>query len=323
MKILITGGAGFLGQRLARRLLDTHRDELSVLLVDRVTTSAFADDPRVQSVACDVSEHAEIERHVTPDTAAIYHLAAIVSGQAEVEFDLGMRINLDATRLLLELSRRFPTPPKFIFTSSIAVFGGELPAVVDDQTAVHPQSSYGAQKAVGELLVNDYSRKGFVDGRVLRLPTICVRPGKPNRAASSFVSGIIREPLNGEAAVCPVRHEVRLWLSSPVTAVDNLVHALTVPAVSLGVNRTVNLPGITVTVGGMIATLKRIAGAETVARVRFERDETIERIVASWPGQFDIARAVALGFSTDRDFESIVRHYQREGTVARGPGDTC
>lgn len=312
MKILITGGAGFLGLRLARRLLETHRDEISLILVDRVTTSAFADDPRVQSVACDVAERTEIERLVSADTAVIYHLAAIVSGQAEVEFDLGMRINLDATRLLLELSRRLPTPPKFIFTSSIAVFGGELPPAVNDQTAVHPQSSYGAQKAVGELLVNDYSRKGFVDGRVLRLPTISVRPGKPNRAASSFVSGIIREPLNGEAAVCPVKSEVRLWLSSPVTAVENLVYALTVPAASFGVNRTVNLPGITVTVGEMIATLERIAGPETVARIRFERDEAIERIVESWPGQFDVARAVALGFRTDSDFESIVRHYQRE-----------
>jgi nucleoside-diphosphate-sugar epimerase len=313
MKIIITGGAGFLGQRLARQLLAQPQGApLSLVLADRVTTDAFAADGRVQSVVCDIANRAELEALVARDTAVIYHLAAIVSGQAEAEFDLGMKINLEATQTLLEIARRLPTPAKFIFTSSVAVFGGALPAIVTDQTAVHPQSSYGAQKAIGELLVNDYSRKGFIDGRVLRLPTISVRPGKPNRAASSFVSGIIREPLNGEDAVCPVNRDVRLWLSSPAAAVANLAHAHTIPGQSLGTHRTIALPGLSVTVGEMIETLERVAGREVVSRIRFERDETVERIVSSWPGRFDTSTALALGFRGDTDFASIVRSYQQE-----------
>ena len=320
MKIVITGGAGFLGQRLAKRLLEKYPDSLSLVLADRVTTGAFDADSRVKSAVCDITDGTEVQRLVTPDTAVIYHLAAIVSGQAEAEFDLGMKINLEATRTLLEISRRLPVPPKFVFTSSLAVFGGNLPAVVTDQTAVCPQSSYGAQKAMGELLVNEFSRRGFVDGRVLRLPTISVRPGKPNRAASSFVSGIIREPLNSQPAICPVNRDVLLWLSSPATAIENLVHAHLISAPSLGANRTVNLPGLSITVGEMIQTLERVAGPEVVARIRFERDEVAERIVTSWPGRFDTSRAVSLGFQRDHDFDSVIRDYQREafpGSPAR------
>ena len=321
MKIIITGGAGFLGQRLAKRLLEKHPDTPSVLLIDRVTTHAFDGDRRVQSVVADIADRIEMQRLVTADTAVIYHLAAIVSSQAEAEFDLGMKINFEATHALLEIARRLPAPPKFIFSSSIAVFGGALPAVATDETAVHPQSSYGAQKAIGELLVNDYSRRGFVDGRVLRLPTICVRPGKPNRAASSFVSGIIREPLNGETAVCPVAPEVLLWLSSPGTAIENLLHAQFVPATSLNANRTINLPGLAITVGEMLRTLERVAGPDVVAKIRFERDAAVERIVASWPGRFDPSRALALGFRADTDFDSVVRAYQQE-SIANGSTST-
>ena len=314
MKILITGGAGFLGQRLAHRLLRHYPGPLTVLLADRVTTDALAADRRVQSVACDITQRADLARLVGSDTTVIYHLAAIVSSQAEAEFDLGMKINLEATQALLEVSRGLPRPPTFVFTSSLAVFGGELPDVVTDQTAVRPQSSYGAQKAVGELLVNEYSRRGFVDGRVVRLPTISIRPGKPNRAASSFVSGIMREPLSGDPAVCPVNRDVRLWLSSPAAAVENLLRAHLIPAAELGANRTINLPGLSVTVAEMIETLGQIAGPEVAARIRFARDEAVERIVASWPGRFDIARALALGFQGDQDFASIIRNYQREMT---------
>lgn len=320
MKILITGGAGFLGRRLARRLLEKIPDPLSLVLADRVATDVFAGDPRVQSVECDIAEPAAVPRLVTPDTAVIYHLAAIVSGQAEAEFDLGMKINLEATGALLEQSRRLARPPIFVFTSSLAVFGGELPEVVTDDTAVHPQSSYGAQKAIGELLVNEYSRKGFIDGRVLRLPTVSVRPGKPNRAASSFVSGIIREPLAGEPATCPVNRDVRLWLTSPATAVENLVHAHTIPAAAFGTNRTINVPGLSITVGEMIQTLERVAGAEVVARISFERDAVVERIVGSWPGRFATARALALGFHVDGDFDSVVRQYQQEAVPQPRPG---
>ena len=312
MKILITGGAGFLGRRLARRLLERQGERATLVLADRVAATGFEGDGRVQSLVCDIADGAEVKRLVTPDTAAIFHLAAIVSGQAEAEFDLGMKINLEATRDLLEAARRLGTAPKFVFTSSVAVFGGELPAVVTDDTPTRPQSSYGAEKAIGELLVNEFSRRGFVDGRVLRLPTICVRPGKPNRAASSFVSGIIREPLDGEAAVCPVGREVALWISSPAIAIENLVHALAVPAADFGAHRTVNLPGLTVTVGEMIDTLERVTGRETTARIRFERDDTVERIVASWPGRFETPRANALGFRRDEDFESVLRAHQRE-----------
>ncbi|HWA84947.1 MAG TPA: D-erythronate dehydrogenase [Opitutus sp.] len=312
MKIVITGGAGFLGQRLARRLLDYYGDAVALVLADRVATSSFAGDSRVEAVECDIADAQKLARIVTAETAAIFHLAAIVSGQAEAEFDLGMTINLDATRNLLEAARKLGTAPKFVFASSVAVFGGELPEVVTDETPARPQSSYGAEKAMGELLVNEFSRRGFVDGRVVRLPTICVRPGKPNRAASSFVSGIVREPLNAEAAVCPVGREVALWISSPAVAIENLLHAHLVPARDFGTHRTVNVPGITVTVGGMIGTLARIAGKEVAAHIRFERDETVERIVASWPGRFETPRAKALGFRRDEDFASVIRAHQRE-----------
>src|SRR5438874_13283650 len=256
MRIVITGGAGFLGSRLARALLA--RDSLTdargearhlreLVLVD-VVPAAVA-DTRVTAVTGDLSDPALIERTVTPDTDSIFHLAAVVSGQAESEFDVGMRVNVDATRALLERCRRIAQPPKVVFTSSLAVFGGPLPDPVPDDAPVTPQTSYGAQKAIGEFLVYDVTRKGYIDGRSLRLPTITVRPGKPNKAASSFASGIIREPLNGQPAECPVSREVRLWLLSPRRVIDALIAGLNLPGEKLGKNRVVNLPGISVTVG--------------------------------------------------------------------------
>ena len=201
---------------------------------------------------------------------------------------------------------------KFIFTSSLAVFGGELPPVIDDRCAVTPQSSYGAQKAMCELLINDYARKGFVDGRVLRLPTISVRPGKPNKAASSFASGIIREPLHGEQAVCPVNAELALWLSSPAAVVSNFIHAATLPASAFGALRTLNLPGISVRVREMLEALRAVAGDVVAARVRFEPDAAINRIVAGWPGEFDTQRARHLGFIADESFEQAIRAFIRD-----------
>ncbi|MES2759320.1 MAG: D-erythronate dehydrogenase [Pseudomonadota bacterium] len=317
MKVLITGGAGFLGQRLARRLLE--RGELSdsdgqarhveqLVLLDVVPANDFG-DARVRVVTGDIADGAVLRQAIDTDTASIFHLAAIVSGQAEADFDLGMRINLDASRLLLDIARELGHKPKVVFTSSVAVYGGKLPAVVRDDTALSPRSSYGAQKAIGELLVNDYSRRGFIDGRVLRLPTISVRPGKPNKAASSFASGIVREPLNGEATVCPVALEAKLWLLSPRGAIESLIAGHELHAEALGDSRTVNLPGVSVSVGDMVAALEKVAGKEAVSRISFVPDPAVERIVNSWPAQWDVTRAKALGLSADADFESIVRAY--------------
>ncbi len=210
----------------------------------------------------DIAERSVLDRVIDDRTAAIFHLAAIVSGQAEADFDLGMRINLDASRLLLETCRQRGHTPRVVFTSSVAVYGGDLPEVVQNDTALNPQSSYGAQKAIAELLLNDYTRRGFVDGRVLRLPTISVRPGKPNAAASSFASGIIREPLNGEAAVCPVAGTTRLWLLSPRKAIESLIAGLELDSAALGNQRVLNLPGISVSVDEMVAALREVAGDE-------------------------------------------------------------
>ncbi|HET7314111.1 D-erythronate dehydrogenase, partial [Salinisphaera sp.] len=299
MRILVTGGAGFLGARLIQSLLDTQP------LIDGQRARAITSldvgpcpisDERVESVTGDISDPRVIESALGPDVAVVCHLAAVVSAEAEADFQRGMQVNFDATRVLLDACRRLAQAPRFLFASSLAVFGpGEVEPLAED-TAPMPQSSYGTQKAIGELLVNDYSRRGFIDGRACRLPTIVVRPGRPNKAASSFASSIIREPLNGEDAICPVASDLPLWLSSPRTAVTNLVHALTLPADRLGDWRTFNLPGLTVTVSEMLDALERQAGIETRARVRFEPDAAIESIVNSWPGGLETKRSLALGF---------------------------
>jgi nucleoside-diphosphate-sugar epimerase len=242
-------------------------------------------------------------------TDSVFHLAAVVSGEAEADFDLGWRVNFDATRLLLERCRAAQRPRKVVFTSSCAVFGGALPDVVPDTQQLTPQSSYGAQKACGEFLVWDYTRKGMIDGRSLRLPTVSVRPGKPNKAASSFASGIIREPLNGVEAVCPVAAETGMWLTSPRTVVDNLVVAHEVPAAAFGATRSINLPGIATTVGGMIAALARVASTDVAARITMRHDPAIDRIVRTWPRDFDTVFARSIGMRADGDFDGIVRQY--------------
>ncbi|WP_233855791.1 D-erythronate dehydrogenase [Paraburkholderia sp. HD33-4] len=317
MKVLITGGAGFLGQRLARELLargalkDAHGASQAItglVLLDVVRAHDFG-DPRVRTEVGDIAERSVLERVIDAQTSAIFHLAAIVSGQAEADFDLGMRINLDASRLLLDICRQRGHQPRVLFTSSVAVYGGDLPAVVQDDTALNPQSSYGAQKAIAELLLNDYSRRGFVDGRVLRLPTISVRPGRPNAAASSFASGIIREPLNGEEAVCPVAGSTRLWLLSPRKAIDSLIAGLEIDGAALGKQRVVNLPGLSVSVDEMIAALREVAGDAVASRIVRQPDERIEKIVGSWPGAWDTSRAERLGLAAERSFADVIRGY--------------
>lgn len=302
MQIIITGGGGFLGQKLARALLHSSLPFSELLLVDIQEPPALA-DPRVRCLQADLTAPGVAESLISERTAVVYHLAAIVSSHAEQDFDLGWQVNLDTTRSLLEACRHTRPGIRFIFTSSLAVYGGPLPELVNDGTALTPTSSYGAQKAMGELLVNDYSRKGYVDGLALRLPTICVRPGKPNRAASSFVSSIIREPLQGEHALCPVSPKLRLWLSSPATVVANFLLAATLPR---GDGRSINLPGISVTVGEMLTALTQAGGQAARDRVQFAADPAIERIVASWPGRIDNQRALAAGFVADRTFAEII-----------------
>jgi nucleoside-diphosphate-sugar epimerase len=313
MKILITGGGGFLGGRLARALLA--RGRLGGAAISRITLldGAFSTpaplDPRLEAVTGDISDPQVVKRVADPETDAVFHLAAVVSGAAEADFDLGMRVNLEGSRLLLERLRHCRKPPRLVFASSVAAFGGALPPVIEDATPPAPQTSYGTQKVIGEFLVGDYSRKGFIDGRSLRLPTIVVRSGKPNAAASSFASGIVREPLNGLVSECPVGPETSVWLLSPRLVVEAFIHALELPAAVLGTQRTVNLPGITATVGEMLEALTRVAGAETAARVHWKPDPRIQTIIGNWPTRFNTARALELGFRADHDIESIIRGY--------------
>jgi nucleoside-diphosphate-sugar epimerase len=326
MKAVITGGAGFLGSRLVAALLargslrgDGDRQEAieRIVILDAARTATAPIDRRVSAVTGDITDPDLFRDLLSPDTS-IFHLAAVVSGGAEADFELGMRVNVDATRRLLDACRAAVSEgecrfvPRLVFTSSIAVYGGELPAVVPESTAVTPRSSYGMQKAVAELLINEYTRRGFVDGRVLRLPTISVRPGLPNAAASSFASGIIREPLNGVEAVCPVDPDTRLWLASPATAIDCVIAGHDVPSKALGANRIVNVPGLSVTVAEMVATLSRLAGPEVAGRVRWHRDPAVAGIVATWPAALDVTRALALGFPRDESFDAIVRRFMSD-----------
>ncbi len=308
MRVVITGGAGFLGRRLASRLLErgTLTDargklrEISRLSLLDVVPATLRPDPRLVSIAGDLADPAVIENAVTRETDTVFHLAAVVSGQAEANFDIGMRVNLDATRLLLERCRTLAAPPKFVFTSSLAV---------QDDSPVTPQASYGAQKLIDEYLVYDMTRKGFIDGRSLRLPTITVRPGKPNLAASSFASGIIREPLAGVDAPCPVAPTTKMWVQSPRAVIENLIIGHEVPASSFAHTRSVNVPGICVSVTDMIAALREVAGDAVAERVKWNYDPVIGKIVATWPQNFAPKLGPALGMKADTDFVSIVRAY--------------
>jgi nucleoside-diphosphate-sugar epimerase len=317
MQIIITGGGGFLGQRLAKALLRAALPFDELVLADLVMPANPVGDTRVTCRQIDLSAAGAARALITPATDIVFHLAAVVSSHAEKDFDLGWRVNLDTTRQLLEACRHTKEGIRFVFSSSLAVYGGDLPPVVNDQTVVTPQSSYGIQKAMSELMVNDYTRKGFADGIALRLPTICVRPGRPNLAASSFVSSIIREPLRGEDAICPVSPELPLFLSSPDTVIRNLIHASTVKAEALKGWRTLNLPGISVTVKQMLESLRHVTDEEVLARVKFKPDESINRIVSSWPGHIDNAPALRLGFFVDDHFDKFIHQHLTETNTSR------
>ena len=315
MRIVITGGCGFLGRRVAIRLLQQGTaegpvDEL-VLFDNAAPALPLPEDRRLRLITGDIADRETVARLIEPNrpksgTDAVFHLAAIVSGQAEADTDLGYRVNLDGTRAVLDACRVLPLPPKLVFASSLAVYGGALPPEVGDDTALTPQSSYGAQKAIGELLVNDYSRKGFVDGRALRLPTVVVRPGRPNRAASTFASSMIREPLCSEDAVCPVSPETVMALASPRRIVEGLVHALDVPAAAFGASRSLQLPGFSVSVGEMAAALRRAGGEAAYARISWQPDPAIQAIVGSWPRALASPRAEAMGFGRDRSIDEVI-----------------
>src|SRR3954452_11953619 len=313
MRIVITGGCGFLGRRVAMRLLDrgTARGPVEelVLFDNAAPALPLPEDRRVKLVTGDIADRDTVRRLIAPGTASVFHLAAIVSGQAEADTDLGYRVNLDGTRAVLDACRALGTAPRVIFASSLAVYGGELPAEVGEETALTPQSSYGAQKAIGELLVNDYSRKGFVDGLALRLPTVVVRPGLPNRAASTFASSMIREPLTGRDAVCPVSADTVMALASPRRIVAGLVHPLDLPSGALGAIRSLQLPGFSVSVGEMAEALRRAGGEHAYRLIRWQPDPQIQAIISSWPQALSASRAEALGFSRDSFIDEVVQAF--------------
>ena len=310
MKVLVTGAAGFLGSRVIKGLLSNTDNPPGVSrIVAADTVACPIADPRIDCRVGTIADPAFIGAIVEPDVDVVFHLAAVLSGQSEAEFDLGMQVNVDATRNLLEACRATGRTPRFVFSSTVAVFGGHLPDVVPEDSVLRPQSSYGTAKAIAELFVSEYSRRGLVDGIACRLATVTVRPGKPNSALSSFVSGIIREPLAGIDAVCPVPLDTRLWISSPDVVTRNLMHAARLPAPVLDGRVAVNLPGLCVTPAQMLASLERIGGAAARARVRSEIDAHVARIVATWPGALDDGRARQLGFSADEDCDEVVRQY--------------
>ena len=313
MNVLVTGAAGFLGGRVIKALLSSTGDvpEVSRIVAADTAPCPIA-DPRIDSRTGTILQPGFIGSIVEHDVDVVFHLAAVLSGQAETDFDLGIRVNVDATRSLLDACRPLRRAPRVVFASTLAIFGGDLPDVVPEDRVLQPQSSYGTEKAIVELLVSEYSRRGFIDGIVCRLATVTVRPGAPNSALSSFVSGIIREPLAGIDAVCPVPLDTRLWISSPGVVTRNLLHAARVPASALDGRVAVNFPGLCVTPAQMLASLERAGGAAARARVRCALDPRVTRVVSTWPGALDDRRARRLGFTGDEDFDEVVRQYVGE-----------
>ena len=309
MRVVITGGCGFLGQRVASQLLARGDVDGLVLFDNAPSTLPLPDDKRLKVVTGDIADREAVRRVISTGTDSVFHLAAVVSGQAEADTDLGYRVNLDGTRAVLDACRALGTCPRVVFASSLAVYGGALPPAVGDETPLTPQTSYGTQKAIGELLVNDYSRKGFIDGRAVRLPTVVVRPGRPNRAASTFASSMIREPLAGREAVCPVSPETVMALASPRRIVAGLLHAHDLPADAFGGSRSLQLPGFSVAVGEMAAAVGRAGGEAAYARIYWEPDLQIQQIISGWPQGLQAPRAEALGFVADSGIDEVIQAF--------------
>jgi D-erythronate 2-dehydrogenase len=316
MHIMILGAAGMVGRKLTQHLASAGhlgREELTALsLVDTIEPERPAHFSRNVSLAVtDLSVPGAAPKCIATRPDVIFHLAAVVSGEAEADFDKGYQVNLDGTRQLFEAIRgegtKAPYQPRVVFTSSIAVFGAPFPDVIGDEFFTTPLTSYGTQKAMAELLLADYSRRGFFEGVGIRLPTICIRPGKPNRAASSFFSGILREPLSGQEAVLPVSDDVRHWHASPRAAVGFLTHAATMDLRPLGARRTLTMPGLSATVGEQIAALRKAAGEKAVALIRREPDPVIANMVSGWPRNLAADRALAFGFRAESSFDEIIR----------------
>jgi nucleoside-diphosphate-sugar epimerase len=315
LHILVLGAAGMVGRKLSERLLrDGH---LGKREITRITLQDVVAPPQpakavfpVDTVTCDFAVPGAAEKLVAARPDVVFHLAAIVSGEAELDFDKGYRINLDGTRMLLDAIRVIGGgyKPRVVFTSSIAVFGAPFPEAISDEFFHTPLLSYGTQKAIDELLLADYSRRGFMDGIGIRLPTICIRPGLPNKAASGFFSNILREPLAGKEAVLPVSEDVRHWHATPRSAVGFLLHAATIDSEAVGPRRNLTMPGLSATVGEQIAALKRVTGDKVAARIKREPDPFIMGIVAGWPRNFEPKRALKLGFTTaEKNFDDIIR----------------
>lgn len=320
MKVVITGGAGFLGRRLTKALLergfligpDGANVELTELVLFDIAPDHDVKDNRVRYIAGDISDSKTVKSLIDDNTMSVFHLAAVVSAQAEEDFDLGFRINLDGTRHVLEAARGLPHAPKLLFTSSIATYGGGLPDVVTDATAQMPQTSYGTAKVMGELLVQDYSRKGYIDGRSLRLPTISVRTGLPNKAAPTWASSMIREPLCGRDAICPVSETTPMACMSPDRIIEALIHAHELPAEAFGATRSLLLPGISITAGEMAAAVERHKGNRKLGQVLWQPDPAIQKIVDGWPRATHSARAESLGFEKDDNLDDMVRAFIEE-----------
>lgn len=316
MHVLVIGAAGMAGRKLVEALVA--KGEINGKLVERLTLVDIVEpsaparfEGKARTVAADLSADGVAAALAAERPDLIFHLAAIVSGEAEADFEKGYRVNLDGMRALLDAirleSNKDPYKPKLVFTSSIAVFGEPLPAIIGETHHHTPLTSYGTQKAISELLLADYSRRGFLDGIGIRLPTIVIRPGQPNKAASGFFSNILREPLSGLEAVLPVKEDVRHWFASPRAAVRFLIHAAELDTSALGSRRSLTMPGLSATVGEEIEALRRFAGDKAVRLIRREPDEAIARMVGGWPRNFDASRAIGLGFEAEKSFDEIVR----------------